>query len=207
MSREVVERAMQTGDWSQVDTCGCQPIIAVADAKEVGTCDFTGLTFPDGYRLVDQSNYTDTLIAKVDAAELAETGEYIVGDDGLIYQSVEVVIMAKYGATIVDPFEPGKETCLKHSGRWITITGAIKGVSGGSQKADIKNAKSKQVCEDANGEWVCKKGQAGSTNAKKQIQSYGKFTNKKNVNTRSKLPTIPPFDVDKLPSLNTSNIK
>ena len=173
MSREVVERAMQTGDWSQVDTCGCQPQQAVADAKEVGTCDFTGLTFPDGYRLVDQSNYTDTLIAKVDAAEAAETGEYIVGDDGLIYQSVEVVIMAKYGATIVDPFEPGKETCLKHSGRWITITGAIKGVSGGSQKADIKNAKSKAVCEDANGEWVCKKGQAGSTNAKKQIQSYG----------------------------------
>ena len=143
----------------------------------------------------------------MDAAELAETGEYIVGDDGLIYQSVEVVIMAKYGATIVDPFEPGKETCLKHSGRWITITGAIKGVSGGSQKADIKNAKSKQVCEDANGEWVCKKGQAGSTNAKKQIQSYGKFTNKKNVNTRSKLPTLPQFDIDKLPSLNVSNIK
>jgi hypothetical protein len=207
MSREVVERAMKTGDWTQVDTCGCQPMQAVADAKEVGTCDFTGLTFPDGYRLVDSSNYTDTLIAKVDAAELAETGEYIVGDDGQIYQSIEVVIMAKYGATIVDPFGPGKETCLKHSGRWITITAAIKGISGGSQKADIKNAKSKAICEDANGEWVCKKGQAGSTNAKKQIQSYGKFTNKKNVNPRSKLPTLPQFDTDKLPSLNVSNIK
>ena len=206
-SREVVELAMKTGDWSQVETCGCQPTQAVADAQEVGSCDFTGLQFPDGYQLVDPSNYTENLIAKVDAAELAGTGEYIVGEDGQIYQSVEVVIMAKYGATKVDPFEPGKETCLKHSGRWIVITGAIKGVSGGSQKADIKNAKSKAICEDANGEWVCKKGQAGSTNAKKQIQSYGKFTNKKNVNTRSKLPTMKAFDVDKLPSLNTSNIK
>ena len=207
LSREVVELAMKTGDWAQVQTCACQPSAPVADAKEVGTCDFTGLTFPDGYRLVDQSNYTDTLIAKVDGAELADTGEYIVAEDGQIYQSVEVVIMAKYGATVVNPFAPGKETCLKHSGRWITITGAIKGVSGGSQKADITNAKSKAVCEDANGEWVCKKGQAGSTNAKKQIQSYGKFTNKKNVNTRSKLPSTKAFDTDKLPSLNVSNIK
>ena len=207
LSREVVELAMKTGDWSQVDTCGCQPTTAVADAKEVGTCDFTGLQFPDGYVMIAENNYTDSLIAKVEAAELSNTGEYIVGDDGNIYQSVEVVIMAKYGATMVDPFEPGKETCLKHSGKWIVITGAIKGVSGGSQKADIKNAKSKAICEDANGEWVCKKGQAGSTNAKKQIQSYGKFTNKKNVNTRSKLPTLPQFDTDKLPSLNVSNIK
>jgi hypothetical protein len=207
LSREVVELAMKTGDWEQVQTCACQPTKAVANAKEVGSCDFTGLKFPDGYQLVDPSNYTDSLIAKVDAAELADTGEYIVGDDGNIYQSVEVVIMAKYGATKVSPFAPGKDTCLKHSGRWIVITGAIKGVSGGSQKADIKNAKSKAICEDANGEWVCKKGQAGSTNAKKQIQSYGKFTNKKNVNTRSKLPTMPQFDTDKLPSLEVSKIK
>jgi hypothetical protein len=206
-SREVVEWAMKSGDWSQVDTCGCQPQQAVADAREVGACDFTGLEFPNGYQMIPPANYTESLIAKVDAAEAAETGEYIVGDDGNIYQSVEVVIMAKYGATIVDPFEPGKEICLKHSGRWLTITAAIKGTSGGSQKADIKNAKSKAVCEDANGEWVCKKGQAGSTNAKKQIQSYGIFTNKKNVNTRSKLPSMKAFDTDKLPSLNVAKIK
>ena len=206
-SREVVELAMKTGDWSQVETCACQPTSAVANAKEVGTCDFTDLQFPNGYQLIDSSNYTDSLIAKVEAAELSNTGEYIVGDDGNIYQSVEVVIMTKYGATVVNPFEPGKEVCQKHSGRWITITAAIKGVSGGSQKADISNAKSKAICEDANGEWVCKKGRAGSTNAKKQIQSYGKFTNKKNVNTRSKLPSTKAFDVEKLPSLNVANIK
>ena len=207
MSREVVELAMKTGDWAAVETCACQPAKAIADAKEVGACDFTGLEFPNGYQLVDSSNYTDALIAKVDAAELSGSGEYIVGDDGNIYQSVEVVIMAKYGATMVDPFEPGKATCEKHSGRWITITSAIKGASGGSQKADITNAKSKAICEDANGEWVCKKGQAGSTNAKKSVESYGKFTNKKNVNTKSKLPTTKAFDTDKLPSLNVANIK
>ena len=207
MSREVVERAMKTGDWSHVETCACQPMPAVADAKEVGTCDFTDLKFPNGYQMIPQSNYTDNLIAKVDAAEAAGTGEYIVGDDGNIYQSVEVVIMAKYGATVVDPFAPGKEICQKHSGRWYVITAAIKGVSGGSQKADIKNAKSKAVCEDANGEWICKQGQAGSTGGNKAIESYGKFTNKKNVNTKSKLPTTPAFNTDKLPSLNVSAIK
>ena len=206
-SREVVEWAMKTGDWSQVDTCGCQPQQAVADAKEVGACDFTGLEFPDGYQMIPPANYTESLIAKVDAAEAAETGEYIVGDDGNIYQSVEVVIMAKYGATKVDPFEPGKETCLKHSGRWLTITAAVKGTSGGSQRADITNAKSKAICEAANGEWVCKKGRAGSTGGNKAVESYGIFTNKKNINTRSKLPSMKAFDTDKLPSLNVAKIK
>jgi hypothetical protein len=206
ISREVVELAMKTGNWEQVETCGCQPTEAVANAKEVGYCDFTSLSYPDGYKLVEPSNYTDALIAKVDAAEASGSGEYIVGDDGNIYQSAEVVIMAKYGATIVNPFEPGKATCQKYSGKWFVITSAIKGSSGGSQKADIKNAKSKAICEDANGEWVCKKGQAGSTNAKKQVQSYGKFTNKKNVNTKSKLPSTKAFDTDKLPSLNFNKI-
>jgi|LWDU01.1.fsa_nt_gi hypothetical protein len=205
-SREVVELAMKTGNWAQVETCACQPTAAVTNAKEVGACDFTGLTFPNGYQLVDSSNYTDALIAKVDAAEIAETGEYIVGDDGQIYQSVEVVVMAKYGATIVDPFEPGKAVCQKHSGKWYVITAAVKAVSGGSQQADIKNAKSKAICEAANGEWVCKKGQAGSTGGNKAVESYGKFTNKKNINTKSKLPTEKPFDTDKLPSLNFSSI-
>jgi hypothetical protein len=207
LSREVVEKAMKTGDWTAVETCACQPMPAVADAKEVGTCDFTDLKFPNGYQMIPQSNYTDNLIAKVDAAETAGTGEYIVGDDGNIYQSVEVVIMAKYGASLVSPFEPGKDICQKHSGRWYVITAAIKGASGGSQKADIKNAKSKEVCENANGEWVCKQGQAGSTGGNKAIESYGKFTNKKNVNTKSKLPTTPAFNTDKLPSLNVSAIK
>jgi len=206
ISREVVELAMATGDWSQVETCGCQPTTAIPDAKEVGYCDFTELKYPDGYQLVDSSNYTETLIAKVNAAEAQGTGEYIVGDDGQIYQSVEIVIMAKYGATIVDPFEPGKATCQKYSGKWFVTTSAIKGQSGGSQAADITNAKSKAICEDANGEWVCKKGQAGSTGGNKSVESYGKFTNKKNVNTKSKLPTEKPFDTDKLPSLNFSKI-
>jgi hypothetical protein len=205
ISREVVELAMKTGNWEQVETCACQPTQAVADAKEVGACDFTGLEYPNGYQLVDEGNYTETLIAKVEAAEASGSGEYIVVDDQ-IYQSVEVVIMAKYGATIVDPFEPGKETCQKFSGKWYVITAAIKGVSGGSQRADITNAKSKAVCEDANGEWVCKKGQAGSTGGNKSIESYGKFTNKKNVNTKSKLPTTKAFDTDKLPSLEFSRI-
>jgi hypothetical protein len=178
----------------------------VANAKEVGACDFTGLKFPDGYQIVPSSNYTEKLIAKVDAAEASGSGEYVVGDDGNIYQSAEVVVMAKYGATLVSPFEPGKATCQKHSGKWYVITSAIKGTTGGSLAADITNAGSKAVCEDANGVWVCKKGQAGSTNAKKQIQSYGKFTNKKNMNTKSKLPTAKAFDTDKLPSLNFSAI-
>ena len=34
-----------------------------------------------------------------------------------------------------------------------------------------------------------------------------KFTNKKNVNVKSKLPSSKQFDVDKLPSLNVSGIK
>ena len=206
ISREVVENAMKTGNWEQVETCACQPTQAVANAKEVGACDFTGLEFPNGYQLVDPGNYTEQLIAKVDAAEASGSGEYIVVDDD-IYQSVEVVVMAKYGATIVDPFEPGKAICQKNSGKWYVITAAVKGVSGGSQRADIHNAKSKAICEDANGEWVCKKGQAGSTNAKKAVESYGKFTNKKNVNTRSKLPATKAFDTDKLPSLNFAAIK
>ena len=206
-SREVVELAMKTGDWSQVETCGCQPLPPVLEAKEVGACDFTDLAFPNGYQMIAPENYTDSLIAKVDAAEASGSEEYIVGDDGNIYQSVEVVIMAQYGATKVEPFEPGKAVCLKHSGRWITITAAVKGSSGGALTANITNAKSKAVCEEANGEWICKKGRAGSTNAKKQIQSYGKFTNKKNVNVKSKLPSTKQFDVDKLPSLNVSGIK
>jgi len=205
ISREVVELAMKTGNWEQVETCACQPTQAVADAKEVGACDFSDLEFPNGYQLVDPANYTENLIAKVDAAEASGSGQYIVKDDQ-IYESVEAVIMSTYGASYVDPFEPGKETCQKHSGKWYVITAAVRGSSGGSQRADITNAKSKQVCEDANGEWVCKKGQAGSTNAKKSIESYGKFTNKKNVNTKSKLPTTKAFDTDKLPSLEFSKI-
>jgi hypothetical protein len=205
-SREVVELAMKTGDWSAVETCACQPNTAVLNAKEVGSCDFTGLVFPDGYTLVPSTQYTDNLIALVTAAEATGTGEYITGLDGEIYQSAEVVVKAKYGTTVVDPFEPGKEVCHKYSGKWYVITGAIKGSTGGSQSADIKNAKSKVVCENANGSWVCKKGLAGSTNARKQVQSYGKFTNKKNVNTRSKLPTSKAFDTDKLPSLNIAKI-
>ena len=126
--------------------------------------------------------------------------------DDNIYESVEAVIMAQYGATLVEPFEPGKEVCLKHSGKWYVISAAVRAVSGASASIQIDNAKSKAVCEVANGQWVCKKGQAGVTNAKKAIQSYGKFTNKKNVNTRSKLPTEKPFDTDKLPSLEFSRI-
>jgi len=206
LSREIVELAMKTGNWEQVETCACQPTESVADAKEVGACDFTGLKYPDGYKLVDPSNYTDTLIAKVDAAEASGSEEYIVVDDQ-IYQSAEVVVMATYGASLVDPFEPGKETCQKYSGKWYVITAAVKGMTGGSQRADITNAKSKAVCEDANGEWICKKGRAGSTGGNAAIESYGKFTNKKNINTKSKLPTTKAFDTDKLPSLNFSAIK
>ena len=197
---------MKTGDWSQVETCGCQPTQAVPNAKEVGACDFTDLEYPNGYQLVDPANYTEELIAKVDAAEATNSGQYIVEDDN-IYESVEVVIMARYGATYVNPFEPGKEVCQKHSGKWYVITAAIAAQAGGSAPADIQNATSKQVCEDANGEWVCKQGQAGSTGGQKAIESYGKFTNKKNVNTKSKLPTLKAFDTDKLPSLNFSAIK
>ena len=206
MSREVVELAMKTGNWEQVETCACQPTEAVANAKEVGACDFTGLQYPDGYKLVDASNYTDTLIAKVDAAEATGSGQYIVVDDQ-IYESIETVIMATYGASLVDPFEPGKETCQKYSGKWYVITAAVKGTTGGSQRADISNAKSKAICEAANGEWVCKKGRAGSSEGNKSVESYGKFTNKKNINTKSKLPTLKAFDTDKLPSLNFSAIK
>ena len=165
-----------------------------------------GLQYPDGYKLVDASNYTDTLIAKVDAAEATGSGQYIVVDDQ-IYESIETVIMATYGASLVDPFEPGKETCQKYSGKWYVITAAVKGTTGGSQRADISNAKSKAICEAANGEWVCKKGRAGSSEGNKSVESYGKFTNKKNINTKSKLPTLKAFDTDKLPSLNFSAIK
>ena len=205
-SREVAELAMKTGDWSAVETCACQPTTAVANAKEVGACDFTDLEFPNGYQIVPSSNYTDNLIAKVDAAEASGSGEYVVGDDGNIYQSVEAVIMAQYGASLVSPFEPGKETCQKHSGKWYVTTAAVKGSVGGSQAADITNAGSKAICEDANGVWVCKEGQAGSTGGNKSIESYGIFTNKKNVNTKSKLPTTKAFDTDELPSLEFSRI-
>jgi hypothetical protein len=205
ISREVVENAMKTGNWEQVETCACQPTEAVPNAKEVGACDFSNLQYPDGYQLVDPANYTEQLIAKVDAAEASSSGQYIVVDDQ-IYESVETVIMATYGATYVDPFEPGKETCQKHSGKWYVITAAVKAVSGGSLRADITNAKSKAICEAANGEWVCKPGRAGSTGGQKAIESYGKFTNKKNVNTKSKLPTLKAFDTDKLPSLEFSKI-
>jgi len=141
----------------------------------------------------------------VDAAEATSSGRYIVKDDN-IYESVEVVIMAQYGASIVDPFEPGKEICQKHSGKWYVITAAIAASAGGSATADITNATSKAVCEAANGEWICKQGQAGSTGGQKAVESYGKFTNKKNVNTKSKLPTLKAFDTDKLPSLEFSRI-
>ena len=205
-SREVVELAMKTGNWSSVETCACQPTTAVANAKEVGACDFTGLEFPNGYTIIPSSNYTDNLIARVDAAEASGSGEYVVGDDGNIYQSAEAVVMAKYGAALVSPFEPGKDTCQKHSGKWYVITAAVKGVSGGSQAADITNAGSKAICEAANGVWVCKEGQAGSTGGNKAVESYGTFTNKKNVNTKSKLPTLKAFDTDELPSLEFSRI-
>lgn len=205
-SREVVELAMKTGDWSQVETCGCQPTQAVPNAKEVGACDFTDLEYPNGYQLVEPANYTEELIAKVDAAEATNSGQYIVVDDN-IYESVEAVIMAQYGASLVNPFEPGKEVCQKHSGKWYVITAAVAAQAGGTATADIQNATSKQVCEDANGEWVCKQGQAGSTGGQKAIESYGKFTNKKNVNTKSKLPTLKAFDTDKLPSLNFDKFK
>ena len=205
-SREVVELAMKTGNWEQVETCACQPTQAVPDAKEVGACDFTNLQYPDGYQLVDPANYTDQLIAKVDAAETTNSGAFIVVDDK-IYESVESVIMSTYGASYVDPFEPGKETCQKHSGKWYVITAAVKAVSGGSLRADITNAKSKAICEAANGEWICKKGRAGSTGGNKAVESYGKFTNKKNVNTKSKLPSAKAFDTDKLPSLEFSRLK
>ncbi len=205
-SREVVELAMKTGNWSSVQTCACQPTTAVANAKEVGACDFTGLEFPNGYTLIPSANYTDNLIARVDAAEASGSGEYVVGDDGNIYQSAEAVVMAKYGAALVSPFEPGKEMCQKHSGKWYVTTAAVKGVTGGSQAADITNAKSKEICEDANGVWVCKEGQAGSTGGNQAVESYGKFTNKKNVNTKSKLPTLKAFDTDELPSLEFSRM-
>jgi hypothetical protein len=205
-SREVVELAMKTGDWSNVETCTCQPRKATAGAVEVGQCDFTGLGFPDGYKLIEPSFYTPALLAKVQAAEATNTGEYVTGDDGNIYQSAEVVVMSQYGATIVNPFEQGKEACIKYSGKWTTTVEAAAGASGSGSTFDITNAKSKQVCENANGSWVCKKGGEHSSSGRKAIESHGKFTNKKNVNTKSKLPSESPFNTDKLPSLTFSKL-
>ena len=205
-SREVVELAMKTGDWSNVETCTCQPREATAGAVEVGSCDFTGLAFPDGYKLIEPSFYTESFLAKVQAAEANNTGEYVTGDDGNVYQSAEVVVMTQYGATVVNPFEQGKEACVKYSGKWVTTVGAETGASGSGSTFDIANAKSKQVCENANGSWICKKGTSVSSLGKKAVESYGKFTNKKNVNTRSKLPSEAQFNTDKLPSLTFSKL-
>ena len=201
-SMEVVEEAMKTGDWSAVETCTCQPKAAVASTVEVGSCDFTGLAFPEGYKLIEKSFYTDELMAKVTAAEASGSQEYVMGDDGEIYQSAEVVVIREYGATKVDPYLPGKAACIKYSGIWLASQEADTGSSGGSGTFDITNAKSKAVCENANGTWVCQQGGVGSTAGNKAVESFGKFTNKKNVNVKSKLPTEKEFDTDKLPSLN-----
>ncbi|MDE0953995.1 MAG: hypothetical protein OR994_04910 [Candidatus Poseidoniales archaeon] len=203
-SREVVERAMKTGDWSSVETCSCKPKAAQAGSVEVGSCDFTGLGFPEGYKLIEKSFYTPALLSKVEASEAQNTGEYVMGDDGSIYQSAEVVVMAKYGATKIDPFQPGKETCIKYSGKWVTTVGSESGSSGSGESFDIKMASSKAVCENANGTWVCKKGTLDATSKTKAVESFGKFTNKKNVNTKSKLPSEKQFDTDKLPSITFS---
>lgn len=203
-SREVVEYAMKTGDWSNVETCACEPRAATAGAVEVGSCDFTGLSFPEGYELIEPSFYTPAFLAKVEAAESTGSGEYVMGDDGSIYQSAEVVVMAQYGATVVNPFEQGKEACIKYNGKWTATVEAEAGASGSGGTFDIANAKSKEVCENANGTWNCKKGTPMSSLGNKAIESWGKFTNKKNVNTRSKLPSDKAFDTDKLPSLNFS---
>ena len=203
-SREVVEHAMKTGDWSNVETCSCEPKAALAGSIEVGSCDFTGLGFPDGYKLIEPSFYTPAFLAKVQAAESNNTGEYVMGDDGSIYQSAEVVVMAQYGATVVNPFEQGREACIKYNGKWTATVSAEAGASGTGSTFDITNAKSKQVCENANGTWNCKKGAAGSSLGNKAIESWGKFTNKKNVNPKSKLPSEKQFDTDKLPSLSFS---
>jgi hypothetical protein len=201
-SMEVVEEAMKTGDWSQVETCTCQPKQAIAGTVEIGSCDFTGLGFPDGYKLIEKSFYTDELMAKVTQAEASGSKEYVMGDDGEIYQSAEVVVIQQYGATKVDPFLPGKEACLKFSGRWLASQEEVSGSSGGTGSFDIENAKSKAVCENANGSWICKQGQPNSTAGNKAVESFGKFTNKKNVNVKSKLPTSKAFDTDKLPNIN-----
>ena len=201
-SMEVVEKAMKTGDWSQVETCTCEPKAARASSKEVGSCDFTGLGFPEGYKLIEPSFYTPELLAKVDAAEKSGSEEYRMGDDGNIYQSAEVVVLAKWGATKVDPYLPGKAACIKYNGKWVVSQAADTGSSGGGSSFDVTNAKSKAVCENANGSWVCQQGTANSSKGNKAVESYGKFTNKKNVNTKSKLPTQDAFDTDKLPSLS-----
>jgi len=206
-SREVVELAMKTGDWTNVETCACEPRTAQAAVVEVGSCDFSGLTFPDGYKLIEPSFYTSTLLAKVQAAEASGSGEYVTGDDGNIYQSAQAVVLAKYGATVVNPFEPGKEACQKYSGIWTTTLEAQTGASGSGVSFNIANAKSKEVCINANGQWVCKKGVPKATSGQKAVESWGKFTNKKNVNTRSKLPSEKQFDTDKLPSLSFSSFK
>ncbi len=200
-SMEVVEEAMKTGDWSRVETCTCQPKRAVAGTVEVGSCDFSGLAFPDGYKLIEKSFYTDELMAKVTKAEASGSQEYVMGDDGEIYQSAEVVVIQQYGATKVDPFLPGKDACIKYSGRWLASQEEEAGSSGGTSSFDIENAKSKEVCENANGSWICQQGQPNSTAGNKAIESFGKFTNKKNVNVKSKLPTSKAFDTDKLPNI------
>ena len=203
-SMEAIEHAMKTGDWSNVETCRCKPKPAVASSKEVGSCDFTALAFPDGYKLIEPSFYTATLQAKVDAAQASGSGEYVMGDDGNIYQSAEVVVMAKYGATKVDPYLPGKSVCEQYSGKWIEQQESSTGASGGSRSYDIDTARSKTVCENANGAWVCAKGTERSTSANKALESWGLYTNKKNVNTKSKVPSAKAFDAKKLPSLTFS---
>jgi len=201
-SMEVIEKAMKTGDFSAVETCTCEAKAAVASTKEVGACDFSGLAFPDGYKLIEPSFYTTEFLQKVTAAENSGSGEYVMGDDGNVYQSAQVVVVAQYGAKKVDPFLPGKAACTKYQGKWIASVAANTGSSGGSSSYDIKNAKSKAVCENANGSWVCAKGTANSGSGKTAVESYGKFTNKKNVNPKSTLPTKKAFDTNELPSLN-----
>ena len=203
-SREVVEHAMKTGDWSDVETCACEPKKATAGVTEVGSCDFTGLGFPEGYKLIESSFYTPAFLAKVEAAEASNSGEYVMGDDGAIYQSAEVTVMAIYGATIVNPYEQGKDACIKYSGKWVSLVESEGGASGSGSTFDITNAKSKEVCTNANGQWVCKKGTSLSSLGNAAVESWGKFTNKKNVNTKSKLPSDKQFDTDKLPSLSFS---
>jgi len=206
-SMEAIEHAMATGDWSNVETCTCQPKPAVASTKEVGSCDFTSLAFPEGYKLIEPSFYTPALTAKVDAAKASGSGEYVMGDDGNIYQSAEVVVMAKYGATKVDPYLPGKSVCEQYNGTWMTQQDAGAGAVGSSISYDIVNAGSKTVCENANGAWTCKKGTERSTAGNKALQSWGVFTNKLAVNTKSKVPSLKQFDTKKLPSLNFSSFK
>jgi len=196
-SMEAVDTAMETGDWSNVETCSCKPKPGKKAEKGTGDCDYTN---SDERKWINLHKMSVSQLEQMKEKEKRYPKEYFVVNDEL-YQDVSETVLRKYGTLYIKNYDKGSATCEKWGGTWIGSSDT-SGTSGGSSTYDITNARSKTVCENVNGQWVCKKGTKQSGNPMKSVESFGLFTNRKNVSPKSRLPSTPAFDTKKLPSID-----